>query len=286
MSERWEPEHGERYYFVDFNYFGSVGNHCWGTRPSLDSKFYGVGNVFKTQEDAEAAAEKVKAFLVSLHEEQSVTACGQLPKLTAEVFDLPDCPEWAKYAAVNADGKVAIFSAMPGSTYTGWKVVFNNTDIQADVLECGKFDPSDWQNSLIERPVKLPEWCRVGDFVYERNTKCYFKIKSIYGDGIRLQDPDNEDVVSNLYIEFFMAQNPIQARLRPYNAEEMHELLGKYIENAREVMLVTIYDKKDNMVEAGGINWYDAERLFNECTINGNPCGKLEHLNEEGEWVV
>jgi hypothetical protein len=64
----------------------------------------------------------------------------QLPKLTVEVFDRPDCPEWANYASVNKNGRVIFFEDK------------NSPGVKADI---GFFDTSDWQNSLIERPKKL-----------------------------------------------------------------------------------------------------------------------------------
>lgn len=282
MSERWKPKCGETYYYANSD--GNVADVPW-TDDGFDHDHYKHGNCFRTKAEAKAAAEKVEKLLLSLHEEQPDTDCSQLPKLTVEVFDRPDCPEWAKYAAVDEDGKARFHAEEPfvptKFNVPGWCSGGNDSFIR------GEFDAANWQNSLIERPVKkpeLPEWCKVGDFVYARDIKCYFKIKEIYNDGILLQDPDNADVVSNLCTEFFMERNPTQAHYRPYEAEEMYELIGKYIEDAEEVMLVTGFYKKDNLVKAGD-KYYDAERLFNECTINGTPCGKLVHLNEKAEWV-
>lgn len=281
MSERWKPEVGDFYYFVSTA--GDILPDTFKDDYASSYSRFAHGNCFKTKEEASAAAVKVRELLLNLHEQP--TDCSQLPKLSAEVFNRPDCPEWARYAAVRENGIAIWFEVKPniGRDYPAnkfWYSTWSSKNIP------GEWDASDWQNSLIERPTKkeLPEWCKVGEFVYARDIKCYFKIKEIYNDGILLQDPDNEDVVSNLCTEFFMVRDPIQAHYRPYEAEEMYELLGKYIEDAEEVMLVTGFYKKDNLVKAGD-EYYDAERLFNECTINGNPCGKLVHLNEQGEWV-
>ena len=155
MGNRWKPEYEETYWIVDTKYNPAVMPVKWvGCRYGHNQ--YCNGNFFKTREEAIAAAEKVRALLLGLHE--PATGCDQLSKLTVEVFDRPDCPEWAKYAAVNPSGYVVIFSAKPKNTHTGWRVTFNNTDVQADVLDCGKFDASDWQNSLVERPSEdLPK---------------------------------------------------------------------------------------------------------------------------------
>ncbi len=322
MSERWKPENGERYFCVDFGYFGIVCNHCWGILPICDSKFYEVGNVFKTKEDAEAAAEKVNALLLSLHEEQTVTDCNQLPKLTVEVFDRPDCPEWAQYAAVDVQGLAYWYQYSPvaDERVGGWKKRGTNRR-----LIDGFFDRSDWQNSLIERPTKdafdkllkncaeqqvnkilqkarerrlseqyhngpekentLPDWCKVGEFGYDRNEKVYFKIKRINNKSITLQYPYNEDVESNPCIDFFTEQNPAQARLRQYTADEMRQLVGKVIEDRdSNLFLATSYLPHRGGLLLGGYYYNAGELLDSGLTVDGKTCGVLEHL-ENGEWV-
>lgn len=71
-----------------------------------------------------------------------------LPKLTAEVFDREDCPEWAKYAAVDMGGKAFWFESKPVRSDKAW-IRLTYKRISGDL-----FDSSDWQNSLIERPEK------------------------------------------------------------------------------------------------------------------------------------
>ena len=68
---RWKPEYGEEFYFVDST--GHVGRvmNCI----NLECAMSEFGNCFKTKEEAEAAAEKVKALLLSLQH-------NELPKPT------------------------------------------------------------------------------------------------------------------------------------------------------------------------------------------------------------
>lgn len=65
-GERWKPEIGEKYFFI----YG--GDHdiietTWEDY-GADKERWNIGNYFRTQEEAEAAAEKSKALLLSLHE--------------------------------------------------------------------------------------------------------------------------------------------------------------------------------------------------------------------------
>ena len=148
MCERWRPKHGDKYWIVDTYCCQEVRATNWLN--DTDNANYKCGNCFKTKKEAKAAAEKVKELLLSLHE--PVTDCNQLPKLTTEVFNHPDCPEWARYAAVDQGGNAFFHAEKPTINCCHW--MCNNTMSRY----IGKFDPSDWQNILIERPSKdLPK---------------------------------------------------------------------------------------------------------------------------------
>lgn len=273
MSERWKPECGETYYFVGNT--GNIGAYEW--RADLtDTRYYEVGNCLKTKAKAEAAAEKVKALLLSLHE--PTTNCNQLPKLTADVFDRPDCPEWAQYAAVSSDGRCLVCREYP--ILIGGRRWANPESYWEKTID-GKFDTTDWQNSLIKRPAKLPDWCKVGEWVWLDPQKIYGpagykKIKNI--DGLELTFADGCCIYFSHKIK--------QARLRPYNDDEMKALVGKPITMLDgAVCLCSVYSKRDKSVILDSVHW-DAQELLNSgYTLDGKPCGKLEHLNDKGEWV-
>ena len=73
------------------------------------------------------------------------------PKLTEDIFNSPDCPEWARYAAVDADGSGHVFDGKPDRGLLYWRCDYiNGTYI-------GMYDASDWQNSLIERPISTSD---------------------------------------------------------------------------------------------------------------------------------
>lgn len=71
MTEKWKPKICEQYWFIDRD--GDVRYHLW-TEWDSDNDKYDFGNCFRTQEEAEAAAEKVKALLLSLHEQEDVNS--------------------------------------------------------------------------------------------------------------------------------------------------------------------------------------------------------------------
>jgi hypothetical protein len=269
MSERWKPEEGEQYWIIAFS---EVVQSEW-REDCADLSRWRMGNCFKTKEEAESAAEKVKALLLSLHE--PVTECNQLPKLTAEVFNCPDCPEWAKWAAVDRNGIGYFFPSKPSLHPSLW--VNHSTD-KCAVPIFGKFDTSDWQNSLIERPAKLPDWCKVGEWVWTTTYNAYFKVDAFNGLFIDGEDLDGSDYSVTL-------ENTRPARLRPYNADEMKALVGKVLETKRgSARLITQYIAGLNEL-CFWENRLNADMLLSEeYIIAGKPAGVLEHL-ENGEWV-
>jgi hypothetical protein len=209
--------------------------------------------------------------------EQPTSDCSQLPKLTAEVFDHPDCPEWAKWAAVNADGNLFFFEEKPVNNIVcgGWHVEGCKV---ISFFNKKKFAPSDWQNSLIERQAKLPDWCKAGEWVYLSNAK-YYKIEKVDSYGIILA---NGIVIKTDDIH----AEAVAARLRPYNDEEMKALMGKVIKKGPSMHIVTGFENvfgNECMVHVNGC-LYGANDLLRQFTINNKPAGILEHL-ENGEWV-
>ena len=145
---------------------------------------YETGKCFKIAAEDADAVERVKDLLRRLRE--PIAECKQLPKLTTEVFDRPDCPEWANYAAVDRDGIGRVFELEPMAEEDGWYNFGSEERIGG-----GRFDASDWQYSLIERPkevIELPDWCKV-DAMGWHNRCGYFKVTYI------------DDVAEHVYIQ-------------------------------------------------------------------------------------
>ena len=185
---------------------------------------------------------------------------AKLPKLTAEVFDRPDCPEWVKYASVNKTGRVIFYAdkTSPG--------------VKADI---GFYDASDWENSLIERHAKLPDWCKIGEWCYclddDGNGK-YFKITKIKDNYIYGEDWD---------IDYHFVR---QARLRPYNAEEMRGLVGKVVYTIEDKTFLVLAHSGNTVLFGDVLHTPEDLTLDIYKFPDGSPCGCLEHL-ENGEWV-
>lgn len=79
-----------------------------------------------------------------------------LPKLTAEIFNHPDCPKWAKTAAVNADGTAAWWSGTYVKTFMNGWICYSSMPYDWRPIP-GKFDATGWEYSLIKRPSEVQQ---------------------------------------------------------------------------------------------------------------------------------
>ena len=116
---------------------------------------------------------------------------------------------------------------------------------------------------------QLPDWCTVGEWVYDSVLRGYICVKK------------EED--SGFYVDHIASGRIKQARKRPFNAEEMKALVGKVIMDGDNVLFVSMYHGKEEFITAGCFVDFDRDDL-KRCSCDGKPCYKLEHL-ENGEWV-
>lgn len=128
---------------------------------------------------------------------------------------------------------------------------------------------------------QLPEWCKMGEWVWDIEDSRYVKIISIT-DMVLLCTKDKCTYYEDLED---MKGNYNQARLRPYNAKEMKALMGKVIEHSGDCMLVTAYSQKRNFIIADSVSQTPKDLLDGGYTIDGKPCGVLEHLDDKGVWI-
>lgn len=294
-EKRWKPKVGERYW----RFLGEieVTETFWANYHS-DYASFDAGNCFKTATEAQAAAEKVKALLLSLHEDKKtfekkwlaqaqenilkemVKKPYKIPKqkLTADVFKRLDCPEWAKFAAVNGNGCLLFFEERPERS-----VQYDHIWISGgNYVNVGNgFDTSDWENSVLEKVHVLPEWCKVGEWAYSTVYKEYTQISDVDEFEVTLKDGAYCSVGLEAFFEDYRP-----ARLRPYNAEEMESMVGLTVRWGNNSEIITGFKKNKwgNFVVKGACGWYDAKHLLENFTAYGSPCGVFEHL-EDGEWV-
>lgn len=252
--------------------------------------------------------------------EQTVTDCNQLPKLTDDVFYRPDCPLWAVYAAVDKYGSAFFFEIKPSlNTATEKPCIWFSGKAGRIKQISGKWDASNWQHSLIEikpltfcirkstlhalesaanelqakikeRPAKkseLPDWCKVGEWVYYRGYRKIIEVKAL-----KLVLESTHCGNLTVYPEE-IGKEVKQARLRPWNFEEAPYHLKVKEKNwsraSEELAFLSGRSGKWGYLvgakDSECLAFYSLEEMkIRYRTLDGEPCGVLEHL-ENGEWV-
>lgn len=213
---------------------------------------------------------------------EETVSCDDLQKLTVEIFNHPDCPEWAKYAAVDIDGVTCVYQDKPHIKGSEWVAQYHG--INWCVIP-GRSDASDWKNSLIERPkkVKLPDWCKVDSLGYDTSCKRYFNVIYIGSNDIDIAYLDNGDGATRCYRE---TKSWVETRKISFNKHELKKLIGRVVTTLEgDISMVTDYEEWGHKVCIYG-ELYDADELSHSAwLLDGKPCCHLEHLNEKGEWV-
>lgn len=146
---RWKPMKNEEYYYVQGT--ADLYEEAW-YGGYIDERRFEVGNCFRTREEAQVAAGKMKKLLLSLHADKRLAE--ELPVLTTEVFDRPECPSWAQYAAVDSSGHASYYEKFP-VRLRGF-FFLSNVEGRSQMIE-GHWYASHWENSVIAR--KIPVGC-------------------------------------------------------------------------------------------------------------------------------
>jgi hypothetical protein len=200
----------------------------------------------------------------------------KLPKLTAEVFNRPDCPKSAVCATVDTDG-TAYFHLFTPVLYTNeWQKTNYCQKIP------GKWDATNW-TEIIKRPAKvLPDWVEEGAVGYDNEQKRYFRVTDIDKKWVDIEYLDDGIGATCSYADM---QNCSEARKRPFYDVEMQRSVGRVFTTAAgDVSIASDFDNYPKILCILG-TWFNRKELADSAwLLDGKPCYVLEHL-VDGEWV-
>lgn len=290
-KEKWTPEEGDRYFWVGSDAMAI--EREFNINDSCDYTRFQCGNYFRTIEEAQEAAEKFKELLLNLHEVKEEEK-PNLPKLTAEVFDRTGYTKTIRYAVVTKDGSVIGYTSKPyiNEKYNCWAF---DTGCCFTLETAGTYDSTDWQNSLIERPEKKPkrpDWMKYEKWFYFRGN--YVKLFAVR-EKYNIISLDFLSGNRKVYSPKEVYTEAVEARLRPWTFEEAPVVLkvkdphgfalaylspfgGKYV-------IAYHHPDEYEKLKLGEVTFTFSAFADIFTQIDGSPCGVLEHLNENGEWV-
>ena len=198
--------------------------------------------------------------------------------LTQAVFDgLP--PEY-RWAAVDSEGRAYAHKCTPkGATAAYWLCV---RGCAAYLIGEG-YDTTNWQNSLIERPAvvkknlttELPEWCRVGKWVYYPRLNQRGQIVDFRDGGkkVFIKYPDR----SPCSIPYISEVKPLT--LIPWDDSTLPSLpfCVKFKNDGKNFRTTVVSASISGVWLGGATNAISYDELSNECEmLDGKPCGVLE----------
>lgn len=266
MEDKW-PQRGDLYWYINWpygiEYSLRVKNKIY-SGVGVDESRKQVGNCYRTELEARQAISWILDVL------KASSPCNTFPKLTATIFNRTDCPDWCN-AAVVSSGGIAYW--VDGDFATRHKEI---TGL--------RFDASDWQHSLIRRPVReLPDWCKVGAWVYNQTGHYFCKIIEIADDRksfTGVQPGKNYSVSSGDLNYGFDKWKP--ARCRPWTFEDAPLMCKvRSIKDEQEEAVLSLCPNGYYRVGAyssGRFSFSEILRKYKQ--LDGSPCGVLEVIEE------
>lgn len=274
MSE-WTPKNGDIFYWIGSTF--TVNRDPYVEGYSRDQALVEAGNCFRTYDDAVEAVEKFKSI------SKDYRTIKQKPKLTVEVFDRGDCPEWARWAAVDPCGEAFYYESKPRIKDDIWVSKKATKVRHISGSYCG-FYSSDYKHSLIERPEKvvLPDWVKQDAIGWHAKTG-YFCITDISAKERRIYFRTIADSADG----FFGYSTVIKECSEAHCIVDAVDLVGKKVWYPNgTTRLITACNPNTDRVALGELKEIPISTLTESkyYQLIGEIKYKYQHM-EDGEWV-
>ena len=171
------------------------------------------------------------------------------------------------------------------------KCTHETSGFSAPTLCCVRAHATCHWRAAEEQKPKLPEWCKVGAWVWFSGAKDigyepgYLKITDVGYNGMEnVIDAEGDGIIS---IPLSVLK---QARLRPWTYDEAigKTVFWKFDNSKKEIASMIVSADDEDNVYVFGYGELKAKKLMVEERFyqsDGLPCGVLEHKNGNGEWV-
>ena len=136
-----------------------------------------------------------------------------------------------------------------------------------------------WLNSPVKPDDSYPEWAKPGAWVYNKELKEYVHIGSITGDEVSFMDGTYGAVSKETFL-----QDYVEVTYRPYNHDELMNLVGEKLELPDAICLVTVAHKDSDYIIVDSLAYTANQLLSSNHRYKGNKCGVLVHKDGD-EWV-
>ena len=146
--------------------------------------------------------------------------------------------------------------------------------------ECNNTDVSSQTSNALRLP---PDWAAVESVVYHKQYG-YMRVLALHGPVVHAAEIVTGDSHYLMADDFFNGAI-VEAQERPFNSQEMEDLVGKKIKKGKFTALVTAYTDDYGILVFEGCRLTAGQLWSLGYTLDGMPCCKFEHLIGEELWV-
>ena len=139
-----------------------------------------------------------------------------------------------------------------------------------------------WLDSPVKTGVEYPAWARPGAWVYNKELKelkDYAQIHTLTDTEVSFLNGYYGAVSKEAFL-----QDYVEATYRPYNHDELMNLVGEKLELPDAICIVTAANKDLDYIVVDHVAHNANELLESKYKYKGNKCGVLVHKDGD-EWV-
>ena len=137
-----------------------------------------------------------------------------------------------------------------------------------------------WLDSPVKTEAAYPDWAKPGNWVYNKELNEYVQIGSMTGSEVSFMNGTYGAVSKETFL-----QDSVEATYRPYNHDELMNLVGEKLELPDAICLVTAANKDLSYIIVDNVAYTANELLESKYKYKGNKCGVLVHKDGD-EWVL
>lgn len=195
---------------------------------------------------------------------------GHLPGLPTDLFSEDGIPAWARYAAIDKDGRAFLYSEKPTPSSDGWRFVGGGI---AAYRTGDEFCSENWEHSLIARPYHL----KTGDWICHTSNNRYEQVWELKDIGVRTVkyikgDRRHSDWGYGQIAAYF---DPEPVKVKPWPEWDAHKLVGKVVQDVKgNTELITAWcpEQKKVYMDMHAVSLEELTKWW----LDDKPCGVIE----------
>lgn len=205
--------------------------------------------------------------------------------LSPNVFHLPDCPDWANYAAAQSDGTIWVYEHLP--EYNEDSARWNNT--LGRFINLISVYTDDHNGIMVQKevtPILLTDKIKPVGWIYNHLDKLYEQVTELKGitvrtvryfKGQRRHSDWHKDQINGYF-------DPDPVDVKPVPEWDAYKLVGKVVRDAKgNTELITAWnvDQKKVYMDYHAVSLEDLTGWW----LDDKPCGVIEDSERDDDDI-